>query len=88
MKCELLSLSTSASNVFRSFNQLIGDLNALRDKDYGDKQRGAKRYVKLLQLHRLIVTVFLAQWYSHFTYETMFIMCNKNMIDGVITCRD
>ncbi|XP_076458785.1 cGMP-dependent protein kinase 1-like isoform X2 [Babylonia areolata] len=28
-----------------SFNQLIGDLNALRDKDYGDKQRGAQRFV-------------------------------------------
>jgi len=31
--------------VFRSFNQLIGDLNELRYKDYGDEARGAHRYI-------------------------------------------
>ena len=29
----------------RSFNALIGDLNEIRSRDYGDKQRGAQRYV-------------------------------------------
>ena len=28
----------------RAFNQLIGDLNELREKDYGDEARGAQRY--------------------------------------------
>jgi hypothetical protein len=30
---------------FSSFTQLIGDLNELREKDYGDEARGAQRYV-------------------------------------------
>ena len=33
-----------------SFNQLIGDLNELREKDYGDEARGAQRYVIIYAL--------------------------------------
>jgi hypothetical protein len=32
---------------FSHFNALIGDLNELREKDYGDEARGAQRYPDL-----------------------------------------
>lgn len=41
---QLFKLFKFVMPCFRSFTQLIGDLNELREKDYGDEARGAQRY--------------------------------------------
>lgn len=43
---QTISTSKRFVHCFSSFISLIGELNELREKDYGDRQRGAQRWVE------------------------------------------
>ncbi|ELU03428.1 hypothetical protein CAPTEDRAFT_180843 [Capitella teleta] len=62
-----------------SFNQLIGDLNELREKDYGDEARGAQRSDGSSPLEVISPTPFLEAEHSYVRLEDLEILATLGM---------